>query len=280
MFVVVECQAQLSTLSKHSSVDGRAFGIQIKNGWIHAIFLVSHPLTCSHSLNGQLKLLSLHDSRIVNPEEVAIKQRLKDTRRHRNVVNLMLRFGNVAVDPVGDVQGAVDAEGEDVVGGDGLGLTGTLEHEELRKNGDRLEPDGEGPHDLPEVILVGQEDGECGGESKQVLDLEGVEPGIVGGLVGTDHEVDDVTGGSDEEDLEDDVVVACCPEEVEIAGDIYDEVDDLRLERDPGATLQLRHLMEKNEDRSQVAKVRGNAEDVERHGCELVVDVPLWRRAS
>lgn len=39
-------------------------------------------------------------------------------------------------------------------------------------------------------------------DSQKVLNLEGVNVGVVGGLVVVQHEVDDVGGGPDEEKLE------------------------------------------------------------------------------
>lgn len=62
-------------------------------------------------------------------------------------------LGGEAVDPVEEVEGAVAAQGEDVVRGEGLHLAGALEEEELRQDGQRLEVDGEGPQDLEEREL-------------------------------------------------------------------------------------------------------------------------------
>lgn len=126
----------------------------------------------------------------------------------------MVGLGKVAVDPVGNVEGAVAAEGKEVVGGDGLGLAGALEHEELGQDGDGLEPDGKGPENLQGGVLGGEEDGEDGGAGEEVLDAKGVGVGIVGGLVGVGHEVDDVALGANEEDLEDEVVDAVGVEEI------------------------------------------------------------------
>ena len=89
---------------------------------------------------------------------------------------------------------------------DGLSLSSALKHEQLRKNCDRLEPDGESPENLGNGVLVGEENSENTGASEQVLDLEGIDVGIVGGLVGVGHEVDDVSLGTDEHDLEEQVV--------------------------------------------------------------------------
>ena len=53
-----------------------------------------------------------------------------------------------APDPVDEVQGAVEAQEEQVVGGDGLRLPGLADHEELWQDGHRLQVDGEGPQYL------------------------------------------------------------------------------------------------------------------------------------
>lgn len=90
--------------------------------------------------------------------------------------------------------------------GDCLGLAGTLEHKQLGENGDRLEPDGEGPGDLGEAVFVGEDDGKNSGAGEEVLDTEGIGVGVVGGLVGVRHQVEDVSLGAEEEDLEDEVV--------------------------------------------------------------------------
>jgi hypothetical protein len=60
----------------------------------------------------------------------------------------------------------------------------------------------------------------------------------MGGLVLGGHEVDDVALGADEEDLEDDVVDGLGGEQVQVTGDIDQQVQGLGLERDAGATLQ------------------------------------------
>lgn len=76
----------------------------------------------------------------------------------------------------------------------------------MRQNSDALEPDGERPEDLPKGVFVREEDGEDGGATEEVLYAEGVEVGVVRGLVFCCHEVNYVPRGPDEEDLEDGVV--------------------------------------------------------------------------
>lgn len=86
----------------------------------------------------------------------------------------------------------------------------------MRQDGDGFQPDGEGPEDFARCVLVGQGDGQEEGAPEQVLDAEGVEVRVVGGLVAGCHEVDCVGGGGEEEELEDGVVCAVRegPEEV------------------------------------------------------------------
>lgn len=47
-----------------------------------------------------------------------------------------------------------------------------------------------------------EKDREDRADSQKVLNLEGVNVRVVGGLVIVQHEVDNVTGGADEEELE------------------------------------------------------------------------------
>ena len=166
------------------------------------------------SLYRKLELLALHHPCVVHVEEVAVENRLDQTGGNGDPVRLVRGLGEVAVDPVGDVQRPVAAQREQVVRRDGLGLSGALQHEELRQDGHRLQPDGEGPHDLGDGVLVGEEDGEDGGAAQEVLDAEGVDVGVVRGLVGVAHEVEDVPLRAHEHDLEDEVVDALRLEDV------------------------------------------------------------------
>jgi hypothetical protein len=56
--------------------------------------------------------------------------------------------------------------------------------------------------------VIGEKDGQDSCSSEEVLDSEGIDVGIVGGLVGVGHEVDDVALRAKEKDLEDEVVDA------------------------------------------------------------------------
>lgn len=106
----------------------------------------------------QLELLALHDLGVVDPEEVRVQNRLDDASDDGDPVGLVLRLGQVAVDPIGDVEPAVDAQGEQVVRGDGLGLACALQHKQLRQDGHRLQPDRERPQDLGQCVAVGDDE--------------------------------------------------------------------------------------------------------------------------
>lgn len=109
---------------------------------------------------------------------------------------------------------------------DGIRLSSPLQHKQLGQDGNRLEPDGEGPEDLRcishdvraarrsqgqsesanthlgETVVVGEKQGQESADTEEVLDFEGVEVGVMGRLIFVQHQVDDVTGGSDEEQFE------------------------------------------------------------------------------
>lgn len=82
----------------------------------------------------------------VKVEEIAVENGLHDAGHHGDLVEEAL--GVVTPHPVGYVEGSVEAEEEQVVGGDGLRLAGLGDHEELRHYGHGLQEDGEGPQDL------------------------------------------------------------------------------------------------------------------------------------
>lgn len=65
------------------------------------------------------------------------------------------------------------------MGRDRLRLSGSREHEQLREDGDALEPDGEGPKDLGGDELVIEDQGQDGHGGEQVVQPEGIQRGIV-----------------------------------------------------------------------------------------------------
>jgi hypothetical protein len=63
-------------------------------------------------------------------------------------MRVKVAFSEIAVNPVRNVQRAVCAEREEIMGSNGLRFARSLQHKQLRQNRDGLEPDGEGPQDL------------------------------------------------------------------------------------------------------------------------------------
>ena len=82
----------------------------------------------------------------VKIEEVAVEDGLNTAGDNHDDVKVVLVL--VAVDPVGDVEAAVDTESEEIVAGDSLRLAGFAEHEELRQDGNGLQIDGKRPQNL------------------------------------------------------------------------------------------------------------------------------------
>ncbi|CAI6333913.1 unnamed protein product [Periconia digitata] len=72
---------------------------------------------------------------VVNPEEIRVQDRLNDSGNNGDGVVKARRLSEIPVEPIGDVQSTVRSESEKIVGGDRLCLPGSLEHEELGKNG-------------------------------------------------------------------------------------------------------------------------------------------------
>lgn len=82
----------------------------------------------------------------VQVEEVAVEDGLDHAGHHSNEVKEALEVE--APDPVDEIEGPVEAQEEQVVGGDGFRLPGLADHEQLRQDGHRLQVDGEGPQNL------------------------------------------------------------------------------------------------------------------------------------
>lgn len=61
---------------------------------------------------------------VVDVEEIGVQDSLDETCNDRN--GLKVALGGITVDPVGDIQGSVCAQSEEVVGGNGLCLACSL----------------------------------------------------------------------------------------------------------------------------------------------------------
>lgn len=87
---------------------------------------------------------------VVDIEKVRVEQSLNDTSNDGNRLEGSLEgsLGEVSVDPVGNIERSVHAQGKEIVGGDRVRFSRTLQHEQLRQNCDRLQPNRESPKDL------------------------------------------------------------------------------------------------------------------------------------
>lgn len=65
---------------------------------------------------------------VVNIKEIGVKQSLDDSgnNAHRLEGTLEGGFGEIAEDPVRDVECPIESQSKQVVGGDGVGLPGSL----------------------------------------------------------------------------------------------------------------------------------------------------------
>lgn len=79
-------------------------------------------------------------------EEIAVQDGLHNTSDDGNHVKESLKVEPPY--PVDEVQGSVESEEEQVVGGDGLSFAGLADHEKLRQDGHWLQVDGERPQNL------------------------------------------------------------------------------------------------------------------------------------
>ena len=82
----------------------------------------------------------------IKVEEVTVEDSLDHTGHYGDHVKEALKVETP--DPVEEIQGPIQAQTEQVVGGDRFGLAGLADHKELRQDCHRLQVDGECPKDL------------------------------------------------------------------------------------------------------------------------------------
>lgn len=88
----------------------------------------------------------------IKVEEVTVEDSLDYTRHDGDHVKEALKV--VTPDPVEKIEGPIQAQAEQVVGGDSLSLPGLADHEELGKDCHRLQVDGECPKDLKTDMII------------------------------------------------------------------------------------------------------------------------------
>lgn len=152
----------------------------------------------------QLKCLAVHHFCVVDVEKVRVDNGLKNTGQNGHVVEAS--FKEVPVDPVGNVQCSVNAQGENVMGGDVFGRACSLQHVQLWDNGHGLQPDGKGPRQFPERVGVVENQRDYGNGNKQEFERERIYVLADGAVVLLCHQVNGVCRGQKEEKLHERVV--------------------------------------------------------------------------
>ena len=78
---------------------------------------------------------------------------------------------HIPVEPIGDVKCPIRAERKDIMAGDGLCLSGPLEHKQLGQDGDALQKDAKAPHDLDKggALPIMEEDAQHKRRADEVL---------------------------------------------------------------------------------------------------------------
>lgn len=106
----------------------------IYSSYTHHIQIIISSFVFSPSLNGKLECTAMEDSLIINIKEIRVQGSLQHSRHHGNSFRGLAV--TPAINPVQEVKGAVEAEAEEVVRGDGFGFSGFLELEHLWQDGD------------------------------------------------------------------------------------------------------------------------------------------------
>lgn len=80
---------------------------------------------------------------VIDIEKVRVKQGLDNTRKNGNGLEGTLErsLGEVSEHPVGNVECPVEAQRKQIVGGDCVRLSSSLQHEELRQDRNGFQPD-------------------------------------------------------------------------------------------------------------------------------------------
>ena len=131
------------------------------------------------------------------------------------------------------IENAVQSQEQYVVRRDILHVLQFVDHEQLGKDREGLQPHAEAPHEIDGVEGLMDEDCHDQGSQIHILMLEGVGVPVVTEVkwLAEAHEVDGVGGEADEQDFHDEEVHGLPAEEqVEVAGDKNGQIDLLGLE--------------------------------------------------
>lgn len=181
-------------------------------------------------LSWQTQLLSFQHFCYVEIKEITVQDCLNDACHDGDHVEEA--FEVEAPDPIHEIQGAIEAEEEQVVSGDGLGFSGLADHEQLWEDGHGLQVDGERPHDLQRREVMVDEEGQAADWDDQELCSERVVVAIIRGLELHVYQVNRGIGTCDIDNLHGGVVQrneGC--EKVQIASGEHQGKQNLTLPR-------------------------------------------------
>lgn len=130
-------------------------------------------------LRRQAQLLAFQHFGDIKVEEVTVEDGLDQTGHNGDHVKEAFKVETP--DPVEEIEGPIQAQAEQVVGGDRLRLASLADHEELRQDRHRLQVDRECPQDLHQREVMVDENSQTPDGNDQELDSETVMVAIVGG---------------------------------------------------------------------------------------------------
>ena len=102
-------------------------------------FLIPFHSLAPIPLYRQSKLLPLQHLRIVNPEEIRIKNRLYTPRENCN--SIPMSFRPISPDPIRDIQRPVAPQRKQIMRGNRLRLSRSLQQKQLRQYRNGFQPD-------------------------------------------------------------------------------------------------------------------------------------------
>lgn len=183
--------------------------VLMRSDWEVELLALQHPMNLVST--GLPSLVLAHLLGVIDVEKVAVKHCLNDSCDNRNRIKKTIE--KIPIQPIRDVQRPINPECEKIMRRYGLRAPSPLEHEKLRQNRHRFQPDAERPKHLRQRPLVRKEDSQNGGAREQVFDSEGVVVGIHGRFVVFEHQIYDVGLCRQEEDFEECVVGGAGEEE-------------------------------------------------------------------
>jgi len=210
-----------------------------------------------------LETSGLEDLRDIQVEEIAVQDGLDASSNNSNEIEESSIV--VSVDPVEDVQCTVGTQRKQVMRCDGFSFAGFWYHEELRKDGDGFQVDGEGPQHLHHRHAVVDQHRQPGDWDDDEFDAECVVIGVVGSTEFDENKVAGTDGCDDEDAFHDSVVERDESRgQVQVSGQEDQCEQGLRFTGYTGARMRFPYLDQKQEDGEKMGKIPSKSDDI--HG--------------